>query len=88
MNGAFNRFYCYYGNRLHHGFFAFKALTKILRKWNSEVERTRGNKNVLDVIYQTRETVFHQINKHREVGFLTHFEGLGYLMKHSFKCLI
>ena len=41
-----------------------------------------------EVIYQTREGVFHRISKHREASFLTDFEVVGYLMKHSFECLI
>ena len=42
-----------------------------------------------EVIYQTRERVFHQDIQTPRIGLeLTEFEEFGYLMKHSFEFLI
>ena len=81
---------------------------KELGKFNEEIIfTTRGDDGhdihpsyvgILEVIYQTREGVFHQISvqtlrsrlkkTRRSRVFLNDFEVFGYLMKHTLECLI
>ena len=59
-------------------------------------EKFQGIVTDIEVIYKTRETVFHQdiqtprsgLKKRGAASFLTDFEVFGYLMKHSFEFLI
>ena len=60
-------------------------------KWKDQflcmvIYQTQGSMNVSSHIQTLRSTGFKKIRSRR--GFSTNFEVFGYLMKHSFECLI